>query len=62
MNCSYAKKIEEIAKQRDARADDFDGMIKTGKDLVGKRDVTDTALVKDKIKVNFITSTIFNIY
>ncbi|CAL4125335.1 unnamed protein product, partial [Meganyctiphanes norvegica] len=47
---SYARKIEEIALQRDARADEFDGMIKSGKDMVSKKDVTDTAPVKDKIK------------
>ncbi|KAK8744691.1 hypothetical protein OTU49_000570 [Cherax quadricarinatus] len=47
---SYAQKIEEIAVQRDARSGDFDGMIKTGRDLVSKKDVTDTAPVKDKIK------------
>lgn len=49
---SYARKIDEIARQRDARTGDFDGMIKTGKDLVSKKDVTDTAPVKDKIKVS----------
>ncbi|XP_071543036.1 uncharacterized protein shot isoform X14 [Panulirus ornatus] len=47
---SYARKIDEIAHQRDTRSGDFDGMIKTGKELVSKKDVTDTAPVKDKIK------------
>ncbi|KAK3864233.1 hypothetical protein Pcinc_030068 [Petrolisthes cinctipes] len=47
---SYARKIDEIAHQRNARSDDFDGMVQTGKDLVSKKDVTDTAPVKDKIK------------
>lgn len=49
---SYARKIDEITRQRDARSDDFDGMVQTGKDLVSKKDVTDTAPVKDKIKVS----------
>lgn len=48
---SYARKIDEISRQRDARSDDFDGMVRTGKELVSKKDVTDTAPVKDKIKV-----------
>ncbi|MPC08705.1 Dystonin [Portunus trituberculatus] len=47
---SYARKIDEISRQRDSRSDDFDGMIRTGKELVTKKDVTDTAPVKDKIK------------
>ncbi|MCL4115460.1 UNVERIFIED_CONTAM: hypothetical protein GTU68_053574, partial [Idotea baltica] len=47
---SYQRKIEEIARQRDARSGDFDGMLHTGKDLVSKKDVTDTAPVKEKIK------------
>lgn len=51
---SYQRKIEEIARQRDARAGDFDGMVHTGKNLVAKKDVTDTALVRDKIKVRKI--------
>lgn len=34
-------------------------MIKTGRELVSKKDVTDTAPVKDKIKVGFVKS--FNI-
>ncbi|KAK8388090.1 hypothetical protein O3P69_020169 [Scylla paramamosain] len=47
---SYARKIDEISRQRDSRSDDFDGMVRTGKELVTKKDVTDTAPVKDKIK------------
>ncbi|XP_042210392.1 microtubule-actin cross-linking factor 1-like isoform X9 [Homarus americanus] len=47
---SYARKIDEIARQRDSRSDDFDGMIRTGREMVTKKDVTDTAPVKDKIK------------
>ena len=50
--CSYGRKIAAITQQRDARTSDFDGMIKTGKDLVIKKDVTDTAPVREQIKVN----------
>lgn len=57
---SYARKIDEIARQRDARTGDFDGMIKTGKELVSKKDVTDTAPVKDKIKVSHAEISRFN--
>ena len=51
---SYTRKIDEIARQKNSRAQDFEGMVSNGKDLVSKKDVTDTAPVKEKIKVNWV--------
>ncbi|XP_047739188.1 dystonin [Hyalella azteca] len=47
---SYGRKIAAITQQRDARTSDFEGMIRTGKDLVNKKDVTDTPPVREQIK------------
>ncbi|XP_013786395.2 uncharacterized protein LOC106470391 [Limulus polyphemus] len=47
----YCTQIEDAMNQRNAKKEDFDKMIKTGKNLVAKRDVTDTAPRKDKVKL-----------
>lgn len=47
----YGVKIDQIAAKRDAKQGEFDDMIRNGKDLVAKKDVTDTVPVRDKIKV-----------
>ncbi|XP_076320048.1 microtubule-actin cross-linking factor 1, isoforms 1/2/3/4/5-like isoform X3 [Tachypleus tridentatus] len=46
----YISRIEEAINQRTAKKDDFDEIVKTGKNLVSKRDVTDTTPTKDKVK------------
>ncbi|KFM60284.1 Dystonin, partial [Stegodyphus mimosarum] len=42
--------IEDVINQRDARKEEFEEILRSGKVLVGKRDVTDTSIVKDKMK------------
>lgn len=46
----YSIRMEEIARNRDLKRNLFEDTIKGGKDLVNKRDVTDTAPVRDRIK------------
>ncbi|XP_022239565.1 microtubule-actin cross-linking factor 1-like isoform X12 [Limulus polyphemus] len=46
----YFYRIEEVMNQRTAKKEDFDEIVKTGKNLVSKRDVTDTTPTKDKVK------------
>lgn len=44
-------RIEEICSQRDLRKDLFLSTVKEGKALIGKKDVTDTGAVRDRVKV-----------
>jgi hypothetical protein len=44
-------KIDEIVAKRDAKQGEFDDIVRNGKNLVAKKDVTDTVPVRDKIKV-----------
>nr|CAD7404991.1 unnamed protein product [Timema cristinae] len=46
----YTAKIETIAARRDAKRGDFEEIVLIGKNLVAKKDVTDTVPVRDKIK------------
>ncbi|PNF19350.1 hypothetical protein B7P43_G06713, partial [Cryptotermes secundus] len=46
----YGVKIDEIVAKRDAKQGEFDDMVRNGKNLVAKKDVTDTVPVRDKIK------------
>jgi dystonin len=41
--------LEEIAKQKDSKKPEFDQMIKNGKNLVGKKDITDANPCKETI-------------
>jgi hypothetical protein len=47
----YGVKMDEIVAKRDAKQGEFDDMVRNGKNLVVKKDVTDTVPVRDKIKV-----------
>ncbi|XP_021923220.1 dystonin isoform X2 [Zootermopsis nevadensis] len=47
---AYAVKIDEIVAKRDAKQGEFDDVVHSGKNLVAKKDVTDTVPVRDKIK------------
>lgn len=47
----YGVKIDEIVAKRDAKQGEFDDIVRNGKNLVAKKDVTDTVPVRDKIKV-----------
>lgn len=47
----YGIKIDELVAKRDAKQGEFDDMVRNGKNLVAKKDVTDTVPVRDKIKV-----------
>jgi hypothetical protein len=53
----YAVKIGEIVAKRDAKQGEFDGIVRNGKNLVTKKDVTDTVPVRDKIKVCLYSKT-----
>lgn len=44
------RRFELILNQKNARKDEFEEMIRGGKSLVTKRDVTDTSVVKDRMK------------
>ncbi|XP_076359129.1 dystonin-like [Tachypleus tridentatus] len=47
----YCTLTEDTMNKRNAKKEDFDKMIKTGKSLVAKRDVTDTTPRKEKVKL-----------
>ena len=47
----YGVKVDEIVAKRDAKQGEFDDIVRNGKNLVAKKDVTDTVPVRDKIKV-----------
>lgn len=51
----YGVKIDEIVAKRDAKQGEFDAMVRNGKNLVAKKDVTDTVPVRDKIKVCLVS-------
>lgn len=46
----YSARMRDIAANRDGKRGLFEDIIRAGKDLVNKRDVTDTAPVRDRIK------------
>ncbi|XP_044265475.1 dystonin isoform X25 [Tribolium madens] len=46
----YAVRMQEIATNRDDKRSLFEEVIKCGKDLLNKRDTTDTANVRDRVK------------
>ncbi|KAF8783432.1 Dystonin like protein [Argiope bruennichi] len=41
---------EDIINQKEAKSDEFEEILRSGKTLVNKRDVTDTAVIKDRMK------------
>ncbi|GFW43673.1 hypothetical protein TNCV_4770221 [Trichonephila clavipes] len=41
---------EDIINQKEAKREEFEEVLRSGKGLVGKRDVTDTSVVKDRMK------------
>ncbi|CAL1283115.1 unnamed protein product [Larinioides sclopetarius] len=41
---------EDIINQKEARSEEFEEVLRSGKALVSKRDVTDTAVIKDRMK------------
>merc|ERR1712049_3690 len=45
-----AKKVDEIARAKDKKKPEYEEMIKLGKALVGKKDVTDAGPCKETIK------------
>ncbi len=49
---ALTSRMTEIARSRDQRTRDFDQMLKIGRELVNKKDVTDTQPVKDQMKVS----------
>lgn len=46
-----ASRLEQALVHRDNKRADFDELIRMGKALVAKKDVTDTTHIRDKIKV-----------
>lgn len=45
-------RLEELVVQRDSRRDRLETVVRDGKALVNKKDVTDTSHVRDRIKVS----------
>lgn len=43
--------IEDVINQREMKKDEFEEVLRSGKNLVGKRDITDVSVVKDKLKM-----------
>lgn len=43
--------IEDIINQREMCKEEFEDVLQQGKSLVGKRDISDSSVVKDKLKV-----------
>lgn len=43
--------VESAGRERDRKKEEFDEIIRSGKSLVAKKDVTDTTSIKDRIKV-----------
>lgn len=49
----YALKMQDLGQKRDEKRNEFEDTVSKGKQLVGKKDVTDTVPVRDKIKVSY---------
>lgn len=43
--------IEDVISQREMKKEEFEEVIRLGKNLLAKRDITDTSIVKDKLKM-----------
>lgn len=43
--------IEDVINQREMKKEEFEEVIRLGKNLLSKRDITDTSIVKDKLKM-----------
>lgn len=43
--------IEDVISQREMRKGEFEEVVRSGKNLLGKRDITDSSVVKDKLKI-----------
>lgn len=43
--------IEDVINQREMKKEEFEEVIRLGKILLSKRDITDTSIVKDKLKM-----------
>ncbi|GBM86483.1 Dystonin [Araneus ventricosus] len=41
---------EDIINQKEAKSEEFEEVLRSGKALVSKRDITDTAVIKDRLK------------
>ncbi|KAK7865644.1 hypothetical protein R5R35_006900 [Gryllus longicercus] len=46
----FSARMEDLAAKRDAKRGEFEEVVRNGKNLVAKKDVTDTVPVRDKIK------------
>lgn len=51
-------RIEEIARQRDQRREDFEAMMQNGRNLVTKKDIADATPIREKIKSKHNKTTI----
>jgi hypothetical protein len=47
---TLAQRMVELAKTKDALAPMYENCVRLGKDLIAKRDVTDTGVVRDRVK------------
>uniref|UniRef100_W4VR42 Putative short stop n=1 Tax=Corethrella appendiculata TaxID=1370023 RepID=W4VR42_9DIPT len=48
---TYASRMFDLARLKDQIQPAYENCIRLGKDLVGKRDVTDTGIVRDRVKL-----------
>lgn len=55
---SYAAKMDQVARQVDAQRPDYEHVVTMGTNLVNKKDVTDTAITKEKVKVSHVTNSL----
>lgn len=46
----FAGKLEQLMSRREKQRGEFEDMIKEGKNLIAKKDVTDVGIIRDKIK------------
>ena len=49
---SYTAKMDEISRQAESQRPEYQAVVGTGHGLVSKKDVTDTAITKEKVKVS----------
>ncbi|XP_043245138.1 dystonin-like isoform X38 [Amphibalanus amphitrite] len=47
---AYTAKVDEISRQAEAQRPEYQAVVNTGHGLVTKKDVTDTAITKEKVK------------
>lgn len=47
----YSAKMDALSSKKETKREEFEETIRGGKNLIGKKDVTDTVPVRDRVKV-----------